>query len=249
MGSNAYGQCGHPLSQPFLSSPSLIPTLSTIHAPISHTSPSSSPSSSSTRSKGPSGSASPSRTAPSSFPPPNPPPRIIRVSAGAQHSAGVAADGSMWSFGWNGYGQLGLDTQVVFSSFFSRFFDPLQNRIWSFQPPPKSGEWMTQPTAFAGHLVLPMCRTDPVAPIRVGDFFLVRSMDLWLNFFLSRKQRYGSPGGSFQLRGCQIDMIFFGFLPDLPPPKKLGRKSHRIRRVRWGSSIFFLPEGEICCSK
>ena len=25
MGSNAYGQCGHPLSQPFLSSPSLIP--------------------------------------------------------------------------------------------------------------------------------------------------------------------------------------------------------------------------------
>ena len=117
-----------PLSQPFLSSPSLIPTLSTIHAPFPIPLPH--PVRLLIDSiEGPSGSASPSRTAPSSFPPPNPPPRIIRVSAGAQHSAGVAADGSMWSFGWNGYGQLGLTHRWCSLPFSPVFLTPCKTEL------------------------------------------------------------------------------------------------------------------------
>jgi alpha-tubulin suppressor-like RCC1 family protein len=33
--------------------------------------------------------------------------RFTKVAAAAYHSLGLATDGTVWSWGWNGYGQLG----------------------------------------------------------------------------------------------------------------------------------------------
>ena len=36
---------------------------------------------------------------------------VHKVSCGARHSAAVLVDNTLWTWGWNGYGQLGLGNQ------------------------------------------------------------------------------------------------------------------------------------------
>ena len=49
-----------------------------------------------------------------------------QVSAGQWHSAAVKTDGTLWSWGWNNYGQLGVDTSALTAGLLINHSSPVQ---------------------------------------------------------------------------------------------------------------------------